>query len=156
MLYNMLNFTRYLPIFVSCNMEKSRPHIISLPKIFDPRGSLTFVEGGNHLPFEIARVYWTYDVPAGAVRGSHSHKEAQELIIATSGSFTVHLSDGKSTESYLLNRPYEGLYVPPRYWRTLDNFSSGSVCMVLTSLPYSEDDYIRDHDEFLKSCEGYE
>ena len=132
-------------------MKKANPHIVVLPKVFDPRGSLTFVEGGNHVPFEIARCYWIYDVPAGAVRGSHSHIEAMELIVATSGSFTVHLSDGDSTESFFLNRPYEGLFVPPSYWRTLDNFSSGSVCMVLTSHPYSEDDYIRDYNEFLKS-----
>ncbi len=137
-------------------MEKPRPYIIVLPKVFDPRGSLTFAEGENHVPFDIARVYWIYDVPAGAVRGSHCHKEARSLIVATGGSFTVHLSDGRTTESFQLNRPYEGLYVPPGYWRTLDNFSSGSVCMVLTSLPYSEDDYIRDYNEFLQTVSGNE
>lgn len=131
-------------------MDKIKPHIITLPKIFDPRGSLTFAEGDVHVPFEIARVYWIYDVPAGEVRGSHSHHKAQELIIATSGSFNVHLSDGKETQTFTLNRPYEGLYVPPGYWRTLDNYSSGSVCMVLTSIPYSEEDYVRDYDEFLR------
>jgi dTDP-4-dehydrorhamnose 3,5-epimerase-like enzyme len=131
-------------------MEKKRPHIITLPKITDPRGNLTFVEEGKHLPFGIARVYWTYDVPAGEVRGSHSHHVAEELIIATSGSFNVNLFDGCKTETYTLNRPFEGLYVPPGYWRTLDNFSSGSVCMVLTSIPYSEDDYVRYYDEFIR------
>lgn len=156
MLYNILKILRYLTIFVSYIMKKNRPHIIVLPKVFDPRGSLTFAEGGNHVPFDIARVYWIYDVPAGAVRGSHAHKEAESLIVATSGSFTVHLSDGKSTESFQLNRPFEGLFVPSGYWRTLDNFSSGSVCMVLTSLPYSETDYIRDYNEFLKSCGNHE
>lgn len=131
-------------------MDKKDPCIVSLPKICDPRGNLTFVEEGRHVPFDIARVYWTYDVPAGEVRGSHSHHVAEELIVATSGSFNVNLSDGKETKTFTLNRPFEGLYVPPGYWRTLDNFSSGSVCMVLTSIPYSEDDYVRDYDEFLK------
>lgn len=131
-------------------MDYPKPHIVTLPKIFDPRGNLTFVEEGTHVPFNIARVYWTYDVPAGEVRGSHSHHVAEELIIATSGSFNVHLSDGERTESFTLNRPFQGLYVPPGYWRTLDDFSSGSVCMVLTSIPYSEDDYVRDYDEFLR------
>lgn len=134
-------------------MAWTKPSIIPLPKIFDPRGSLTFVEDGNQIPFEIKRVYWTYDVPAGEVRGSHSHHVAEELIIATSGSFHVHLFDGKEQLSFTLNRPFEGLYVPPGYWRTLDNFSSGSVCMVLTSIPYSEDDYVRDFEEFKRiSC----
>lgn len=135
-------------------MKKERPYIIPLPKIFDPRGSLSFVEGGNHIPFQIARVYWIYDVPAGEARGSHSHIHNKSVIIAVGGSFTVHLSDGKRTESFTLNRPYEGLYVPTGYWRTLDNFSSGSVCMVLASHPYSEDDYIRDYNEFLTACEN--
>lgn len=135
-------------------MEKMKPHIIVLPRIFDPRGSLSFAEGENHVPFDIARVYWIYDVPTGEVRGSHSHKEAKSLLVATNGSFTVHLFDGKTTESFTLSRPFEGLYIPPGYWRTLDNFSSGSVCMVLTSLPYSEDDYIRDYNEFLNQSNG--
>ncbi|MDE5551985.1 MAG: FdtA/QdtA family cupin domain-containing protein [Muribaculaceae bacterium] len=135
-------------------MNKERPHIITFPKVFDPRGSLSFTEGGRHIPFDIARVYWIYDVPAGESRGSHSHKENQEVIVATGGSFTIHLSDGRRSESFTLNRPYQGLYVPPGYWRTLDNFSSGSVCMVLTSHPYDEDDYIRDYNEFIKSCEN--
>ena len=131
-------------------MEKNKPQIITLPKICDPRGNLTFVEGERHMPFEIARVYWTYDVPSGEVRGSLSHHVAEELIIATSGSFNVNLFDGVRSETFTLNRPYHGLYVPPGYWRTLDNFSSGSVCMVLTSIPYSEDDYVRDYNEFMK------
>ncbi|MDE5773718.1 MAG: FdtA/QdtA family cupin domain-containing protein [Muribaculaceae bacterium] len=135
-------------------MKKEKPYIITFPKIFDPRGSLSFVEGDRHIPFPISRVYWIYDVPAGEARGSHSHIDNRSVIVATSGSFTIHLSDGKRTESFTLNRPFQGLYVPTGYWRTLDNFSSGSVCMVLASHPYSEDDYIRDYDEFLKSCVG--
>ncbi len=132
-------------------MEKySEPHIIDLPCIRDPRGNLTFVQNGDsRLPFDIARVYWTYDVPAGEERGSHAHHQGQELIVALSGSFNVELFDGVATRTFTLNRPFQGLYVPPGLWRTLDNFSSGSVCMVLTSVPYDEADYIRDYDEFI-------
>lgn len=131
------------------NMDTTKPTIITLPKICDPRGNLTFVENGRHVPFEIARAYWVYDVPGGEERGGHSHHVAEELIIATGGSFNVNLFDGQETRTYTLNRPFEGLYVPPGYWRTLDNFASGSVCMVLTSTPYDEADYVRDYDEFM-------
>lgn len=131
-------------------MDRTKPQIIELPKIFDPRGNLTFVESGNQVPFDIRRVYWIYDVPGGEKRGSHAHFKGIELIVAASGSFDVILSDGHDTLSFSLNRSYRGLYVPAGYWRTLDNFSSGSVCMVLTSTPYSEDDYVRDFDEYLK------
>lgn len=135
-------------------MEKNLPHIIDLPKIYDPRGSLTFTQnGGSTLPFDIERVYWTYDVPAGAERGGHSHKVSEELIIAVSGSFRVNLFDGKEWRSFELNRPYKGLYVPPCNWRTLDNFSTGAVCMVLTSTRFDEADYIRNYDEFIKTVE---
>lgn len=128
------------------------PQVIALPKICDPRGNLTFAEEEKHVPFKIARVYWTYDVPAGQWRGGHSHHVSEELIIATSGSFNVNLHDGRDNRlTFTLNRPFEGLYVPPGWWRTLDNFSSGSVCMVMTSTPYSEEDYIRDYDEFIAS-----
>jgi len=110
--------------------------------------------GHSFMPFDIQRAYWIYDVPAGEVRGSHSHIKARSLIIAAGGSFNVVLFDGEKYWNFTLNRPYQGLYVPPGYWRTLDNFSSGSVCLSLTSLPYSEDDYIRDFEEFkrLKQC----
>lgn len=131
------------------NMDTTKPTIITLPKICDPRGNLTFVENGRHVPFEIARAYWVYDVPGGEERGGHSHHVAEELIIATGGSFNVNLFNGQETRTYTLNRPFEGLYVPPGYWRTLDNFASGSVCMVLTSTPYDEADYVRDYDEFM-------
>lgn len=130
------------------------PRIITLPRIFDPRGSLTFVQDNDQVPFPIRRCYWTYDVPAGEARGGHSHHQAEELVVAVAGCFNVNLFDGKTWATYTLNRPYEGLYIPPRYWRTLDNFASGSVCLVVTSLPYSEDDYERDYETFkLKSAQ---
>ncbi|MDE6170759.1 MAG: FdtA/QdtA family cupin domain-containing protein [Duncaniella sp.] len=131
-------------------MDWKKPRIVSLPRIYDPRGNLTFVQDFDQVPFHIARAYWTYDVPAGESRGGHSHHEAEELVIATGGSFNVNLYDGDTWNTYTLNRPYEGLYIPPGYWRTLDNFASGSVCMVLTSIPYSEDDYVRDYEEFKR------
>jgi dTDP-4-dehydrorhamnose 3,5-epimerase-like enzyme len=123
--------------------------IIDLPKIADSRGNLTFVEGGNQVPFTIQRVYYLYDVPGGAERGGHAHKGLQQLIIAMSGSFDVVLDDGKNKKRVHLNRSYQGLYVCPMIWRELDNFSSGSVCMVLASNLYDESDYHRDYQEFL-------
>lgn len=125
--------------------------IISLPKIADPRGNLTFIEGGTHIPFDIQRVYYLYDVPGGAERGGHAHKGLQQLIIAMSGSFDVVLDDGHAKKRVHLNRSYSGLYVCPMIWRELDNFSSGSVCMVLASNKYDEDDYFRDYKEFMKA-----
>ena len=129
-------------------LEKCR--IIELPRINDPRGNLTFVEGGRHVPFEIQRVYYLYDVPGGAERGGHAHRELQQLVIAMSGSFDIVMDDGKNRRRHHLNRSYFGLYIPPMVWRELDNFSSGSVCMVLASLPFDETDYFRDYDEFRK------
>lgn len=123
--------------------------IIELPKIHDARGNLTFIEGQNHIPFDIKRVYYLYDVPGGAERGGHAHIALHQLIIAMSGSFDVILDDGHDRKRVHLNRSYNGLIVGPMIWRELDNFSSGSVCMVLASIPYSEDDYIRDYDNFL-------
>jgi hypothetical protein len=125
--------------------------IVDLPKITDQRGNLTFVEGGQHIPFDIKRVYYLYDVPGGAERGGHAHKELQQLIIAMSGSFDVVLNDGTETKRFHLNRSYYGLYVPTMLWRELDNFSSGAVCMVLASNVYDEKDYYREYDEYLKA-----
>lgn len=125
--------------------------MIDLPKIHDPRGNLTFIEGGSHVPFQIQRVYYLYDVPGGAARGGHAHKGLHQLIIAMSGSFDVILDDGREKKSYHLNRSYNGLYVCPMMWRELNNFSSGSVCMVLASNSYDEDDYYRDYQEFLRA-----
>lgn len=124
--------------------------IIELPKISDPRGNLTFVEGGNHIPFDIKRVYYLYDVPGGSERGEHAHKKLHQFIVAMSGSFDVVLDDGLRTQRFHLNRSYYGLYVCPMMWRNLDNFSSGSVCMVLASERYDETDYIRDPEHFRK------
>lgn len=125
--------------------------VIELPKISDPRGNLTFIEGQNHIPFDIARVYYLYDVPGGAERGGHAHKELSQLIIAMSGSFDVVLDDGKRKKRVHLNRSYYGLYVCPMIWRELDNFSSGSVCMVLASNNYDEADYYRDYNQYLSA-----
>jgi hypothetical protein len=125
--------------------------VISLPKIADPRGNLTFIEGGCHIPFDIKRVYYLYDVPGGAERGGHAHKGLHQLIIAMSGSFDVVLDDGDKKKRVHLNRSYSGLYVCPMIWRELDNFSSGSVCMVLASSKYEEDDYYRDYEEFMRA-----
>jgi len=125
--------------------------IIDLPKITDPRGNLTFVEAHQHIPFDIRRVYYLYDVPGGSERGGHAHKQLQQLIIAMSGSFDVVLSDGQQTQRFHLNRSYYGLYVCPMIWRELDNFSSGSVCMVLASNHYDESDYFRRYDDYLSA-----
>lgn len=127
--------------------------MIDLPKISDPRGNLTFVEAGNHIPFDLQRVYYLYDVPGGAERGGHAHKELHQLIIAMAGSFDVVLDDGREKKRFHLNRSYYGLYVPTMIWRELDNFSSGSVCMVLASNKYDEADYYRDYDQYLAAKE---
>lgn len=123
--------------------------VIELPIIQDLRGNLTFIEGGEHIPFDIQRVYYLYDVPGGSERGGHAHKALHQLIIAISGSFDVVLDDGRGKERFHLNRSYRGLYVCPMIWRELDNFSSGSVCMVLASNKYTEDDYYRDYSHYL-------
>ncbi|MFT3858125.1 MAG: FdtA/QdtA family cupin domain-containing protein [Aquabacterium sp.] len=131
-------------------MSISDCKIIELPRINDPRGNLTFVEGGAHIPFEIKRVYYLYDVPGGAERGGHAHKALHQLIIAMSGSFDIHLDDGHAKKTFHMNRSYFGLYVPTMIWREIDNFSSGAVCMVLASERYDEADYYRDHAEFVQ------
>lgn len=125
--------------------------IIELPKISDPRGNLTFIEGRRHVPFDFQRMYYLYDVPGGAERGGHAHKALHQLIIAMSGSFDVLLDDGRNKKQFHLNRSYYGLYVCPLIWRELNNFSSGSVCVVLASNTYDEADYYRDYSEFLRA-----
>jgi hypothetical protein len=132
-------------------MQLKNCRIVNLPKVADPRGNLTFIEAGRHVPFEIRRVYYLYDVPGGAERGGHAHRELHQLIVAMSGSFDVILDDGQEKKRIHLNRSYYGLYVCPMIWRELDNFSSGSVCMVLASNFYDEADYYRDYPEFLKA-----
>lgn len=127
--------------------------IIELPKICDPRGNLTVADGIRSLPFEIKRVYWTYDIPGGESRGGHAHKNCHELIVAAGGSFDVTLDNGKEKQTYHLNHPYQGLYVETGIWRTLDDFSSGALCLVLASELFEEEDYIRDYSEFLKTKE---
>ena len=128
-----------------------RCKIIELPKITDPRGNLTFVESGNQIPFDIKRVYYLYDVPGGSERCGHAHKELSQLIIAMSGSFDIVLDDGVGKKRFHLNRSYYGLYICPMIWRELDNFSSGSVCMVLASNLYDESDYYRNYNEYLNA-----
>jgi hypothetical protein len=128
-----------------------RVRIIDFPIVHEPRGNLSFIEGGVHVPFDIKRVYYLYDVPGGAMRGGHAHKQLQQVIIALSGSFDVVLDDGQSRQKVSLNRGYHGLYMANMIWRELENFSSGAVCMVLASEHYLESDYIRDHDEFLRA-----
>ena len=115
----------------------------------DRKGNISVVENGETVPFDVKRIYYIYDVPGGESRGAHAHKDLSQLIVAASGSFRVTLDDGNVKRSFLLNRPYQGLYVVPGIWRDLDDFSSGSVCMVLASEVYQEEDYIRDYDEFL-------
>jgi dTDP-4-dehydrorhamnose 3,5-epimerase-like enzyme len=123
--------------------------LIKLPVVRDRRGNLTFVEGDRHAPFEIRRVYYLYDVPGGATRAGHAHRGLQQLLIAVSGSFDVVLDDGRVREVVTLNRSYIGLYIPQLVWREIENFSSGSVCLVLASEHYDEADYIHDYDEFV-------
>ena|SRR2546427_5119852 len=125
--------------------------LIELPRINDPRGNLTFIEASRNVPFDIKRIYYLYDVPGGASRAGHGHRKLEQLIIAMSGSFDVTLDDGTNTERFHLNRSYNGLYIPPMMWREIDNFSSGSVCMVLASDYYDESDYFRRHEDFLEA-----
>lgn len=122
--------------------------IIELPKILDERGNLTFVEQVRHVPFEIKRVYWIYDVPGGQIRGGHAFIHQQEMIIALSGSFDVVINDGKTVKPYHLNRSYFGLYVPAGIWRHMENFSTNSVALVISSTLYDEGDYIRDYSTY--------
>ncbi|WP_281234674.1 sugar 3,4-ketoisomerase [Flavobacterium gelatinilyticum] len=130
-------------------IKNNRVKIIPIPKIEERRGNLSVIENDT-IPFEIKRVYYLYDVPAGSERGGHAHKDLQQFLVALSGSFDVVLNDGKEEEIITLNKPYEGLLINPGIWRELQNFSSGSICLVVASEVYIEEDYIRDFDEFLE------
>lgn len=134
------------------NLDKCQT--VDLPRINDPRGNLTFVEANRHIPFDIRRVYYLYDVPGGAERGGHAHKALHQLIIAMSGSFDIHLDDGYAKKTIHMNRSYYGLYVCPMVWRAIDNFSSGAVCMVLASNYYDELDYYREYNEFIQDVQN--
>lgn len=129
-------------------MSYTEPAIIQLPKILDDRGNLSFFENQNQIPFDIKRVYWIYDVPGGEVRGGHAYKELQEMIVALSGSFDVVLNNGKEERKFTLNRSYYGLYVPKMIWRSMENFSTNSLAFIATDASYSEDQYIRDFEDF--------
>jgi hypothetical protein len=130
-----------------------KPNIVNLPKFLDPRGNLSFLEENSHVPFKIKRVYWIYDVPGGEYRGAHAFKETEELIVALSGSFDVVLHDGKAEQRYHLNRSYYGLYIPKLHWRMLDNFSTNSLALIVSSTDFDEKDYVRDFNDFLKLTE---
>ena len=129
-------------------MKDKYPHIIQLPKFLDTRGNLSFIEQENHIPFKIQRTYWIYDVPGGEKRGGHAYKENEELIVALSGGFDVIVDDGNEKKTFSLNRSYYGLYVPKGTWREMQNFSTNSLALILSSTRYDESDYIRDYDEF--------
>ena len=133
------------------NSSSPHPRIIDLPKFLDKRGNLSFIEQGLHIPFDIARTYWVYDVPGGETRGGHAFKTNDELIVALSGSFDIVLTNQQGERSvWHMNRSYYGLYVPHGWWRELENFSTNSLALVLASSPYSPDDYIRDFEQFRK------
>ena len=127
-----------------------QPQIIELPKFLDTRGNLSFIEQENHIPFIIRRTYWLYDVPGGEARGGHAYRENQEFIVALSGSFDVILDNGTEKQTFTLNRSYYGLYVPKGLWREMENFSTNSLALILSSTDYNANDYIRDYDEFIK------
>jgi uncharacterized RmlC-like cupin family protein len=130
-------------------MSLKNIQLIDFPKISDERGNISFVEGKRHIPFDIKRIYYLYDVPTEAERGAHGHKTLEQVIISIAGSFDFILDDGYNKQTFSLKKPWEGLYVPPMMWRELNSFSSGSVCLVLASDIYKEEDYYRDYKEFL-------
>jgi WxcM-like, C-terminal len=134
--------------------DKGHVRIIDLPQIHDPRGDLTFVEGGRHIPFDIARVYYLYNVPVDAERGGHAHRQLEQVIFALSGSFRIRIDDGHSTSQHWLRDPRKGLYVNRMIWREMDNFSQGAVCMVLASHRYDESDYFRKYADFVTAVKG--
>ena len=131
-------------------MKLAAPCLIQLPRFYDLRGNLSYIEEDTHLPFRLRRVYWIYDVPGGEQRGGHAFRETEELIVSLSGSFDIVLNDGKDEWRFMLNRSYNGVLVPKMIWRTLENFSTNSLALILSSTDYSEDDYIRDWEEFIR------
>ena len=133
---------------MSNNLDLSKVHELDLPKILDERGNLSFIEYPSHVPFEMKRVYWIYDVPGGEKRGGHAYKNLNEVIIAISGSFDVDVDTGSEIKKFSLNRSYKAVYIPKMVWRSLSNFSTNALCLILASDEYSSDDYIRDYDEF--------
>lgn len=135
---------------------KSTFEPINLPVISDPRGDLTFIEGNRHVPFDIRRVYYLYNVPVDAERGGHAHKELEQVVFALSGSFRLSVDDGKRKSEFWLRNPRQGVLIRSMVWREMDRFSQGAVCMVLASRPYEESDYIRDYDAFLKAVQERE
>ena len=128
--------------------------LIDLPVVHDPRGDLTFIEGGNHVPFDIRRVYYLYNVPVDAERGGHAHRNLEQVVFALSGSFRLKIDDGTEASEYWLRDPRKGLYINRLIWREMDSFSQGAVCMVLASQPYDETDYYRDYDDFSAAVRG--
>ena len=124
------------------------PKIIQLPKIADKRGNLSFFESNSHMPFDIKRTYWIYDVPGGEFRGSHAYKENEEFVVALSGSFDIVLDDGSKKETFHMNRSYFGLYIPKMYWREINNFSTNSLALIVANTNYNEEDYIRNYNDF--------
>jgi hypothetical protein len=135
-------------------LEKCK--LIDLPKITDPRGDLSFIEGNRHVPFEIKRIFYLYDVPTGESRGAHAHKTLEQFLICLSGSFNVYVDDGKNKKTYHLNRPWQGLYIPPMIWSWEGDFDPGTVCLVLASSLYNRDDYYYDYDLFLEAIKEVE
>jgi hypothetical protein len=147
--------SEYLPSREAYNHDQLQKagtaRLIELPVVTDPRGDLTFVEGGRHLPFEIRRVYYLYNVPVDSSRGGHAHRDLEQVIFALSGSFRITVDDGHTRVEYVLRNPRQGLYISRLIWREMDMFSQGAVCMVLASQPYDETDYYRSYDDFLKA-----
>lgn len=136
------------------SVSSGQVRIVDLPQIHDPRGDLTFVEGGNHVPFDIARVYYLYNVPVDSERGGHAHKQLEQVVFALSGSFRIKIDDGRAKSEYWLRDPSKGLYVSRLVWREMDAFSQGAVCMVLASQRYDEADYYRRYDDFVDAVRG--
>jgi hypothetical protein len=136
-------------------MSMQECQLIELPKISDPRGNLTFIEGAKHIPFEIKRIYYLYDVPGGAHRAGHAHKILHQVLVALSGSFDITVDNGFAKTKFHLNRSYQGLYIPAMIWRDIDNFSSGAVCLALASTFYDESEYYREYDTFLRDVQGH-